>query len=393
MRPLGLYIHFPYCGRRCPYCDFAVSVVEAIPHRAYADAVLAELRMRLRGGAWSERAVASVYLGGGTPSLWAPAELGRVLDGIAAALPVAGDAEITVEVNPGAAESASLPELFAAGANRVSFGTQSFDPRHLHALGRRHTAEESASAVGRARAAGFENVSIDLIYGVPGQTVEDAARDVACAAATGADHVSAYSLTLHPGVPMEKDARAGRIRLPDEDAADAIETAVVAGLQAAGYPRYEISNYAPTDRRAVHNGGYWVGREYLALGASSHGFRLVSGPAAAEPAAASGGLRYHNLSSAERYLATMAEGADPTAKSEHLGADTLLQERLFLGLRLTDGVDLSALAAWCGIDPADRYGAVLAGLEAEGLVCREGLRVHPTERGLRFADSVAQRFF
>lgn len=373
---LGVYVHFPYCVKKCPYCDFATQVVDEIPHEAYADRVIEELGQRRPNGAG--RKLTSVYFGGGTPSLWAPPAFTRVLEAILEAFEH-DTPEITVEANPGLSESSTLSALREAGANRVSFGTQSFHQESLDALGRWHQEEDSFSAVERARAAGFDRVSLDLIYAVPGQTPKRARDDIRALVSTAPDHVSAYCLTLDAKVPMAVDVAAGRVRLPPENDAVQIEDAVLEELAAAGFARYEISNHGRHDDVALHNNLYWTGGEYLALGASASGF-LRTGPT---------GVRYTNVANAQRYLSA----GDPTNRREELDAQTLLVERMFCGLRLVAGVDLEEVSAWSGLDAQARHGAVLDELVDEDLVVRHGSRVRPTARGLRFHNEVALRFF
>ncbi|RMG19370.1 MAG: radical SAM family heme chaperone HemW, partial [Deltaproteobacteria bacterium] len=311
----GVYVHFPWCLARCPYCDFATAVWDEIPHARYAKGVIAELERRLGTQDLSGRTFVSVYFGGGTPSLWEPRWLARVLDAIAARLPLEATAEITLEANPGQVVEGRLADLRAAGINRVSFGTQSFSDAGLAALGRWHRATDSARAPEVARAAGIENVSVDLIYAFPGQTPEAATEDARRAAATGASHVSTYCLTLEARVPMAREVAAGRVRLPDEEAALAIEAALFSELAAAGFERYEISNHAREGRRAIHNSLYWSGGEYLGLGASASGF-LREGAV---------GRRWRNHPSAAQYLERVERGLDPAAEVERLEAETLLR--------------------------------------------------------------------
>ncbi len=379
---LGVYVHFPYCLARCPYCDFASQVAETIPHEAYADAILAELDLRLEGG-WPRGPVGTIYLGGGTPSLWAPRAVARLLRGLHERLEMLPDPEITLEANPGASESGTLAALREAGVNRISFGTQSTLPRVLETLGRWHRAEESLSAVERARAAGLSRVSLDLIYAVPGQTPKEAARDARALCATGPGHVSAYALTLEANVPMAVEVAEGRVRLPDEATAVAIEDAVLEALASAGYARYEISNHARPGEEARHNTLYWTGAPYLGLGVSAAGYRPLTGGRAE---------RTTNARTAERYLSHLRAGRLPHAQRETLEPRTVLGERLFLGLRLSRGVDLSALADTTGLDPWALFGPALERFEAQGLLVREGSRVRPTDLGLRFHDTLALAF-
>ncbi|MDF1561635.1 MAG: radical SAM family heme chaperone HemW [Deltaproteobacteria bacterium] len=379
---LGVYVHFPFCLARCPYCDFASQVAEVIPHRLYADAVIAELDLRLAQG-WPEVPVTSIYFGGGTPSLWEPAELGRVIRAVRERRRILDDAEITLEANPGASESERLAAFREQGVNRVSFGTQSFQPRVLEALGRWHSAEESASAVARARGAGIENVSIDLIYAAAGATPEETVEDVRRAAAAGPDHISAYALTLEAKVPMARAVAAGEVVLPREELAIAIEDALLGALAEAGYWRYEISNHALPGREAVHNTLYWTGHPYLGLGVSASGFRRLPDGS---------GERTTNARTADRYLEHLEAGRLPEASRERLERGTLLGERFFCGLRLHQGVDLDELSSWSGLDAQALHGRTLEKLELRGLVEREGRRIRPTARGLRFHDDISLAF-
>ncbi len=383
LKPVGVYVHFPFCLSRCPYCDFTSSAPSTLPHAAYASAVLEELDRRLATEDWSCRELSSIYFGGGTPSLWSSREIERVIEKIVLLLPAGPDVEITVEANPEPRASRGLAELRLASVNRISFGIQSFQKAFLETLGRRHDEMDSLRAVERARKTGFENVSVDLMYGIPDQSVRAAMKDARLAADTGADHVSAYALTLHPGVPMEREAFAGRLRLPSEDLSVEMEDAVMAVLQGAGFRRYEISNLARAGKKAVHNTGYWTGREYLGLGAGAHGFHLPGKDGRM------GGRRHENSPSPDRYLDLVLGGMDPTEKSESLEPAALLRERLFLGMRLLDGVDLAELAAWSGIEVEKEYAQALESLEKRGLVERIGTKVRPTSLGLRFNDTIA----
>lgn len=386
----GVYVHFPFCAAKCPYCDFGVHVVREIPHEAYADAVVDELARRVaappEAGGFVAGEAESLYLGGGTPALWSPRALGRVLEAIARAFPLSPGAEVTVEANPGETDAAALSALVAAGVNRVSFGVQSFDAGTLAALGRTHTPDDARRAVDLARATGVASVSLDLIYGAPGQTPAAAAADARTAAECAPGHVSAYALTLEGGVPMERAVRRGRLRVPDADRVADIEDAVLEALAEGGYERYEISSHARPGHRARHNTLYWQGADYLGLGASASGFRRLHDAGA--------GRRYTNHRGVGRYLKALAEApGPPEAMAETLDPPALLVDRLFTGLRTTDGVDLAALAVELGVDPRVRFARELDGLVADGLLARAGDRVRPTARGLKLNDTVALRFF
>lgn len=383
---IGVYVHFPYCLSKCPYCDFAAVAVTRVDHRRYAQMLLRELD--LRAPAFAARRARSVYVGGGTPSLWDPAALGEVLAAIAGAFPVEAGAEITLEANPGASDARRFGAYRALGVNRLSIGVQSFEPRTLAALGRRHTGTDAVRAYASARQAGFSNVTLDLIYGAPGQTAAQARDDASRAAALGPEHLSAYALTLEglaEEVPLARAVRAGRVAVPGPDDAAEIGEAVRAVLVAAGYRRYEISNFARPGFESRHNLGYWQGDEYLGLGTGACGF-LYRDPA--RPAL--GGVRYGNLRQPEVYLARTGAGALPEDWREDLAAATLAQERVFLGLRLVDGLDLEAACVELGVDSTG-YDGPAAELERAGLARRIDRRLALTDRGLDLHTEAAVR--
>lgn len=381
---LGLYVHFPYCLRRCPYCDFTIAIVRSIPGARYADAVLGELQLRLaQRPAWTERPLDSIYLGGGTPSLWDPAEVGRVLQGIARALPLAADAEISLEANPEVADTARLAGYRAAGVNRLSLGIQSFEPGVLATLGRSHSPSDAEDAFRAARAAGFENVSVDLIHGVPGQSLGGAVEDARRAAALRPEHVSSYVLTVerdHLGAEtvFSRRLRQGRLALPDDAAVVEMVDAVGEVLAAAGLERYEISSHAVPGRHSRHNALYWTGGESLALGAGAVGFQRDG----------AGGLRTTNLRSTPRWLEAVEAGRLPDEERETLGPEALYEERLLLGLRLRSGVDLRRLWAEQGAVP--RTTAVEA-LVRDGFLEPVGPRFRLTGRGAHLHQEISAR--
>ncbi|HEX4620102.1 MAG TPA: radical SAM family heme chaperone HemW [Myxococcaceae bacterium] len=344
----GVYVHFPYCLSKCPYCDFASVALPRqgsgqVPEERYASAVLRELELRQP----ERRRADSIYFGGGTPSLWAPAWVERVLDGIRSRLEVAPGAEVTLEANPGASDASRFAGYRAAGVNRLSIGVQSFQPATLAFLGRGHDAAAAEEAFHAARAAGFDNVSLDFIYGVPGQTVAMAEADARRAAALGPEHLSAYALTLEPEalaeeVPLARQLARGEVVLPPEDAVIDMQRAVQGAYAEAGLARYEISNYARPGMHSRHNTLYWTGGEYLALGTGATGFI--------------GSARYTNHRSPERYLESVERGAAPEANREPLPPVALFEERVAMGLRLAKGVDLKAICEAFGqpLSPRER---------------------------------------
>jgi len=380
----GLYVHFPYCLRRCPYCDFTIAISRTVPGERYADAVLAELRLRIaQRPAWTERPLDSIYLGGGTPSLWEPREVGRVLEGIAGLLPLAADAEISLEANPEVADTARLAGYRAAGVNRLSLGIQSFEPAMLTTLGRSHSPSDAEAAFRAARGASFENVSIDLIHGVPGQSLAGAVEDARRAVALGPEHVSSYVLTVdrdHLGAEtvFSRRLRQGRLVLPEDDAVVEMVDAVGEVLASAGLERYEISSHAVPGRHSRHNALYWTGGESLALGAGAVGFHHDGG----------GAVRTTNLRSTPRWLEAVEAGRLPDGEREMLGPEALYEERLLLGLRLRSGLDLARLWAERGIAPRSAEVDVLV---RDGFLEPLGPRFRLTRRGAHLHQEISAR--
>ena len=380
----GVYIHFPYCLSKCPYCDFASRAEAVIPQRRYTDAVVRELRAR--AAQFCGREAVSIYFGGGTPSLWEPEQLGRVLGEIRQLWPVAPGAEVTLEANPGTTDEARFVAFRELGVNRLSIGVQSFEPAQLVSLGRKHDAAEAVRAFRTARAAGFRNVSLDLIHGGQGHTTELAARDAAAAVALGPEHISCYALTLTglaEEVPMAKALRRGELTLPDEETVSDMGDAVRAELAKGGYARYEVSNYARPGREAVHNTLYWRGGEYAAAGCGACGFLRQGG----------GGLRYANDRSPERYMERVEQTGTGESSQERVAAADHLRERLFTGLRLASGIDLAALEEDLDLPVRARYRAVIDRIVSEGLGERDGAVLRLNGRGLDLHSEISLRFF
>lgn len=380
MLPFGLYVHYPYCPQKCPYCDFAVKVQADPPAERYTRAVLDELSRR--GEPHAGRGARTVYFGGGTPSLWEPRLVAQVLESCARLVGIDAGAEITLEANPGTVDVARLCDYRAAGVNRLSIGAQSFDAPMLASLGRQHRVDDTRRAVGDARSAGFDNLSLDLIYGGPGETVERARRDARAVVALGPEHVALYALNLEPTVPMAREVAAGRLTLPDEDLAADAGDAAVRELAAGGLARYEISGFARPGKESRHNTLYWTGGEYLGLGVGACGYLRT----------ASGARRWMNHRTPEAYMESVEAGRAPEADAEDLTAERLVGERMMTGLRRVAGLDLDALSRELGLDAAARAGPELDRLAGLGLVHRDGPRVALTERGLDLHSEVAARF-
>ena len=385
--PLGVYVHFPFCSVRCPYCDFAVDTRAEIPHDAYADAVVAELAARAR---WFDGAgpLVSIYFGGGTPGLWRSDALGRVIAAARGTFgsPPAADLGITVEVNPGETDAAQLRALRGEGVNRLSIGIQALEDRLLVALGRNHDAAAGPAAVAAARAAGFDDVSIDLIFGVPGQSLDDWRRAVDAALALAPTHVSAYALTIERGTAFGARDRAGELPRPDDEAVAAMFEHARAALVAGGLEPYEVSSYARPGHRARHNQLYWALAPYLGVGASAASFR---------PLAGGGGWRFSNPRATDVYLnAARAGGGSPAARHvERRTAADLENEAVWLGLRTTDGLDRAAHRARHGRDPLVGRESASARAIAAGWLMVDEARLRLTPSGVLFADEIAGRFW
>jgi oxygen-independent coproporphyrinogen III oxidase len=391
-RPMGVYVHFPFCSVHCPYCDFAVDAraPERVPHQAYADAIIGELQAHapwFRGpGGFPE--LRSIYFGGGTPGLWRPTAVARVIQAVRLTFQSGrAELEITVEANPGEVDAEQLRALRVAGVNRISLGSQSFDDTELGAIGRNHDAAAIAPAVAAVRRAGFSNLTCDLMFGLPGQTADSWRRSVEALLALAPDHVSAYALTIERGTPFGALDRAGKLVRPDDDTVAELFRWGRGALAAAGYEPYEVSSYARPGFRAVHNQLYWTQGAYLGLGASAASFRpLADGTA----------WRFSNPRGTDSYLRACARPGGPwPAKIERRLLEDLENEALWLALRTRDGVDRRAHRHRFGHDP-------LASEERQreaGRCVRSGwLAVSPhqlrlTDEGVLFADEVAARLW
>jgi oxygen-independent coproporphyrinogen-3 oxidase len=385
MSSFSLYVHIPYCVAKCPYCDFNSYAAERWPEERYVAALAAELRGYASQAPWEGAVVRTLFFGGGTPSLFAAASIARILDAARRHWRVAADAEITLEANPGTVTAEKLVQLRAAGINRLSFGVQSFQPHHLRTLGRRHSAEEAEAAVRQARRAGFDNVSIDLIFALPEQTPSEWEQDLQRACALATDHLSAYNLTYEEGTPFHQWRKEGKLRsLPEE-----VEVAMFSGAQEclarAGYEQYEISNYARPGRACRHNLNYWQSGNYLGVGAGAHSYT-----ACGDRAGAWGG-RWSNERSPSRYMQAVEERAHARCAAETLDERQARGEYVFLALRCRAGVSDEAFR--------ERFGAALLAafphvteLRTDGLLAYDGTCWRLTPRGLWVADSVFTTF-
>ena len=381
--PLGVYLHFPWCVSKCPYCDFNSHALRGqLPEQAYVDALCADLRAQVERQApfLAGRSVTSIFLGGGTPSLFSPAAIGRVLQALREELPVASSAEITLEANPGTIERGRFAEYAAVGVNRVSVGAQTFDAERLRALGRVHSPAETASALAELHAAGMDNFNIDLMYGLPGQGVAEALADVQAALSFSPAQISHYHLTLEPGTPF---AARPPPALPDEDTTIEILASCLPLLQGAGFERYEISAYARSGRACAHNLLYWNFGDYLGLGAGAHGklsgrdaitgeWRIVRTTQPRDP------RRFQRDPRAGLVQTEVAPAQRPF-------------EFMLNALRLLEGFAHPQFEAGTGL-PWQTVLPTLEGLAQRGLLAIEAERVRPTPLGLQYLNDLLVEF-
>jgi len=376
----SVYVHFPWCARKCPYCDFATEPIRdnALPHEEYTDALLRELDARsedLRG-----RELKSIFFGGGTPSLWRPSALKRALDGIRGAFEqVPEDVEVTVECNPNSITRKNAVLLREAGVKRLSIGIQSLRDQHLQFLGRLHDRAQALAALDEAPQE-MPRVSADLMFGMPGQTLGELGEDIAQIADKGVQHVSAYALTIEEKTMFGSLHRAGKLRLaPEEQYAELFEHAERC-FSDLGWTHYEVSNYAPEGQESQHNLHYWRGGAYLGLGAAAVGC-LDRGTGRAE--------RWRNEPNPQRYLRQQTVEAE----CEALGPEEIIREALMLGLRTADGMNLAATERRAGRDPkAGRQQEIKRAIERGNLVRDEDWLRVPVERWLKL-DGIVRDLF
>ncbi len=410
---LGLYIHVPFCSAICNYCNFNRGLFDAGLKAVYVESINREIRttgqlFSTGGGAppparaiadacsrvplalepaWPQalhpragalHRVDSIYFGGGTPSLLESADVLRIVEACRAAFDVAPDVEVTLEANPETVSEERLAAFRDAGVNRLSFGVQSFRDEELQRLSRLHGARRAREAVAEARRAGFDNLSLDLMMWLPGQTVSEWLESVDAAIALAPDHLSLYLLEVYPNAPLKEEmARRRWSQAPDEDAEIMYLTAMER-LEAAGLSQYEISNVSRAGRRCRHNLKYWQDGEWLGFGPGAH--------------STWGGMRWKNISSTEEYVARISSGRSPAVEVRVPPADERLGDALFTGLRLVEGVDLGAIQACYGVDVWSRHGPELERFREAELLVHDGGRLRLTRRGMLLAHEVMTVF-
>lgn len=384
MRELELYFHIPFCVKKCLYCDFLSAPADADMREAYMNALLTEVKQK--AGGYRDSRIPTVFVGGGTPSVVEPRWIRMMLETVRECFVVSEDAEITVEVNPGTVDRDTLFQYRQAGVNRLSIGLQSADDEELRALGRIHTYGQFLATYDAAVSSGFHNINVDLMSALPGQSLDSYRRTLekVLALEPRPVHISAYSLILEEGTPLYRQAQSGRLNLPDEDTDREMYHETKGFLERAGYIRYEISNYAIEGFACRHNCGYWTRREYLGFGLGA--------------ASLYNNVRYKNTCDMNRYTAAPAACREEV---QNLSREEQMEEFMFLGLRLTEGIDPAEFFRCFGCSPEEIYGNVIDENIRQGLLCRlkhrekdgtEGERLALTELGLDVSNYVMRQF-
>lgn len=375
----GLYIHIPFCIRKCPYCDF-YSVDDLTSRSAFLEALLREIEM----AADESLLFDTLYIGGGTPSALETGDIERIIDAVRQFHTILPDPEITIEVNPGTTDLQQLVGFRKAGINRINIGIQSFQAGNLQFLGRIHSKEAARQAIEWARDAGFENLGLDLMYGLPGQTKEAWLRDLQEAVGFEPEHLSCYMLTYGSGTPLDRQRMQGLFSPMDEGSLAGLFETTITFLQANRFEQYEVSNFERTDSRekisyrSRHNQKYWTFAPYLGLGPSAHSFR--------QP------VRHWNGPDVYHYIAEINAGRLPIQEREHLNEEQQMIEWVYLGLRQTDGIPIDRFNQQFDVDFCTVYGKMISCMKEEGLMKADDATCSLTSKGLLLLDSIIERF-
>jgi oxygen-independent coproporphyrinogen-3 oxidase len=373
---VGLYIHIPFCLQKCFYCDFpSYSGLEFL----YADYIAAlDREIADQGGLLSNDYVDSIFIGGGTPTILPAGSLTQIMDTVHKTFRVAANAEITVEANPGTMDHAKLLELRQCGINRISFGVQSFSNPILSAIGRIHTAEAAVESIAMAQACGFDNVNIDLMYGIPSQTVSDLQASLNTAYELKVQHLSVYGLKVESGTAFADWQNQGILRLPDEDEEETMYDQAVAENNRHGFLRYEVSNFAQPGYECRHNLKYWHFNPYIGFGSAAHSFV--------------NGVRRANVTSVSEYVQRIRTGRTAVESVECSENETAMAEFSFLALRTVRGLSIAEFNRRFNNDFLARYTSVIEKLKKLGLIEFDGRFLRLTERGMKFGNQVFQEF-
>jgi oxygen-independent coproporphyrinogen-3 oxidase len=374
----GLYIHIPFCVRKCPYCDF-YSVTDLALKPRFLKALAAEIELASAKGLCFD----TLYIGGGTPSVYGYHDIGQIVSAVVRNFEFQPDSEITIEVNPGTVSTEQLKGYWEAGINRINIGVQSFYQKNLDFLGRIHSADEARNAVTESQRAGFKNVGLDLIYGLPDQTESDWIEDLRQAIECKPTHLSCYMLTYEKGTPLQSRLQSGRFQPLAEDNVRALFEATIDFLEGHGYFQYEISNFARIGKGGEpcvsrHNLKYWTFVTYIGLGPSAHSFSETQ--------------RYWNVSNVDEYIAAIESGRLPVAERELLSREQQIIEAIYLGLRITAGIDLIGFKEKFGIDFVKTFKGVISELEQQDYLEVKNNRCALARQARAFLDSIAAMF-
>lgn len=375
----GLYVHIPFCKRKCAYCDF-VSFPDYSREDLYFVALVSEIRRY--APLFEDRSFDTVFLGGGTPTSLKPGRIAALMGELRKAFRIAEDAEITCEANPESATPEKLNELFSAGINRLSLGLQSADDLVLRRIGRIHTRRDFLTALDSARAAGFGNINADVMHGLPGQTGESCLETLALLTELGVQHISSYALILEEKTPLYEEVSSGRTVLPDPDETADMEDAGFDFLAGKGYFRYEVSNFALPGFECRHNLNYWDNGEYLGLGLNSHSALRLKGD----------WTRFNNTENLDEYVKELGENKLPVRNTRKIEKDEEMFESIMLGLRKTKGISRRAFEERFSVDPAVKYSPAVTELELDGMLVLEGDSLRLTKRGMDFQNEALIKF-
>jgi len=381
MTPLettGIYIHIPFCIKKCPYCSFTSFTPEKIPEEEYISTILKEIKTRYSEA--ESRDAGTVYFGGGTPSLISPAGISAILSAIAGKFRLTNP-EITIEANPGTVDLDKLRGYRNAGVNRISIGVQSFNDRLVLNLGRSHSSKEALNAFESARTAGFDNIGIDLIHSISGESLQDWENDLKKAVLLHPEHISAYNLTIEEGTPFHHSQEKGLLYLPQEEEQTEMLLTTIEILCSAGYEHYEVSNYAMPGFRSQHNQIYWNGGDYLGIGVSAHSYIRKGW-----------GIRRANSSNLTEYLNLINNKGTAVVDEEILSKEKAMGEAVFLGLRMMEGIVLNDFESRFGTGIETAFTNAVEELRTEGFLIYDKDNLKLTRKGLLFYNDVAIRF-
>jgi len=403
---IGIYVHVPFCISKCPYCDFNSIVVSPIPEENYIKALITEIdsytkplalpfegksaKGELKESLFLEkgkRAVGSIYFGGGTPSLFSVDSIARIIDKIMSEFSSTSHVEITLEINPKTSDMEKLQALYTIGINRLSLGIQSFQDIFLQNLGRIHTSADAVNLFKDARSSGFSNIGLDLIFGIPDQTLDDWERDLSCALYLKPEHISVYNLTIEEDTPFYDLQEEGKVTLPDEDLQVKMYRLTQEKVAAAGYEQYEISNFALPGFRCRHNEGYWTLKEYFGFGAGAHSYLTETSHKG------DWGIRWKNIPNPYEYISLLSNNGTAAIEREDLTREMAIREAIFLGLRRLEGISLDDFEKRFGISLEKTFANVVPYLLKENLISIDEGHLKLTVQGILLSNEVFLKFF